>query len=406
MIPDQPKPSDSGYLSLFQEVTRLITSTLNVAKVLETIAAKIPDVIGVDAATIRLLDPTGEKLLLLAAHGLSQEYLDRGPIDTEKSVMAALAGSPVSIYDAASDPRTNYSAAARKEGVKSILVAPIPIRGSISGVLRLLTREHRHFDEKEIGFVTALAEQCGIAIENARIYEDQQRQLQKITKLVTELEDQEEFLQNIMDSLNTDLFVLDAHDRITMVNRTFLKNHKLKESEVIGRPGHQIIEILAPDDSLIKKVKTENRTVVESRRCGKDKQLEITISPVSVFDPDGKTDFVIGTIQDITAHIRLQEEQRIRERLQGVLEMSGAAVHELNTPVFAALGTAQMLLKDLAQTDDQYDDLQTITRNLKHISELTRKMTQITRYEAKAYVGETKIVDIQKASDESFAVKD
>jgi signal transduction histidine kinase len=84
----------------------------------------------------------------------------------------------------------------------------------------------------------------------------------------------------------------------------------------------------------------------------KNKQLEITISPVSVFDSDGKTDFVIGTIQDITAHIRLQEEQRIRERLQGVLEMSGAAVHELNTPIFAALGTAQMLLKDLAPTDD------------------------------------------------------
>jgi hypothetical protein len=107
MILDQPKPSDSRYLSLFQEVTRLITSTLNVAKVLETIAAKIPDVIAVDAATIRLLDPTGEKLLLLAAHGLSQEYLGRGPVDTEKSVMAALAGSPVSIYDAASDPRIN-----------------------------------------------------------------------------------------------------------------------------------------------------------------------------------------------------------------------------------------------------------------------------------------------------------
>jgi GAF domain-containing protein len=432
MIHAQAKPSDSGYLSLFQEVTRLITSTLSVHKILETIAAKIPDVIEVDAATIRLLDPTSGTLLLLAAHGLSQEYLGRGPVDTEKSVMAALAGSPVSIYDAASDPRINYSAAARKEGVKSILVAPIPIRGNISGALRLLAREHRHFDEKEIEFVTALAEQCGIAIENARIYEDQQRQLQffktldnigkalnstlqlqeildlivtrlpeimdlkgctirlldpakghlelmaasglsrkyldrgsiddelsthhalkgepvviydaatdariryrkeaaqegiagilavpivvkkriigvlrlltasprdftdaeinfamavaeqggiaiqnsinynKITKLVTELEDQEEFLQNIMDSLNADLFVLDANHRITMVNRTFLKNHKLKESEVIGRPGHRIIEIIEPDDPLIKRVKTENRTVVESRSFGKDKHL-------------------------------------------------------------------------------------------------------------------------------------
>ena len=90
MIHAQAKPSDSGYLSLFQEVTRLITSTLSVHKILETIAAKIPDVIGVDAATIRLLDPTSETLLLLAAHGLSQEYLGRGPVDTEKSVMAAL----------------------------------------------------------------------------------------------------------------------------------------------------------------------------------------------------------------------------------------------------------------------------------------------------------------------------
>ena len=70
-----------------------------------------------------------------------------------------------------------------------------------------------------------------------------------------------------MDSLNTDLFVLDAHDRITMVYRTFLKNHKLKESEVIGRPGHRIIKILAPDDSLIKKVKTENRTVVDIQKA-------------------------------------------------------------------------------------------------------------------------------------------
>ena len=85
---------------------------------------------------------------------------------------------------------------------------------------------------------------------------------------------------------------------------------------------------------------------------------------------------------------------------------AGAFGEETQDPVFAALGTAQLLMKDLAQTDVQYDDLQTITKNLEHISKLTRKMTQITRYEAKAYVGETKIVDIQKASDEHFAGKD
>jgi two-component system NtrC family sensor kinase len=90
------------------------------------------------------------------------------------------------------------------------------------------------------------------------------------------------------------------------------------------------------------------------------------------------------TIRHFTVHVLLQEEQRARERLQGVLEMAGAAVNELNTPVFAALGTAQLVMADLDKTDARYDDLQTITRNLKLVSEQTRKMTRITRYEAKA----------------------
>lgn len=56
-------------------------------------------------------------------------------------------------------------------------MAPIPIRGKVNGILRLLTRTPREFTPLEIEFVAALAEQCGIAIENARIYDAQKRQL-------------------------------------------------------------------------------------------------------------------------------------------------------------------------------------------------------------------------------------
>jgi PAS domain-containing protein len=202
----------------------------------------------------------------MAASGLSRKYLDRGSIDDELSTHHALKGEPVVIYDAATDARIRYRKEAAQEGIAGILAVPIVVKKRIIGVLRLLTASPRDFTDAEINFAMAVAEQGGIAIQNSINYN-------KITKLVTELEDQEEFLQNIMDSLNADLFVLDANHRITMVNRTFLKNHKLKESEVIGRPGHRIIEIIEPDDPLIKRVKTENRTVVESRSFGKDKHL-------------------------------------------------------------------------------------------------------------------------------------
>ena len=156
------------FYRLLLDVTKTITASLDAKEVFDLIVTKIPPIIQVDAATIRLLDASGKKLILESASGLSDTYLNRGPIDAEESVMAALAGNPISIVDAASDLRIKYPEAARNEGIQSILVAPIPIRGKISGILRLLSRTRREFDTLEIELVAALAEQCGIAIEKCK----------------------------------------------------------------------------------------------------------------------------------------------------------------------------------------------------------------------------------------------
>lgn len=168
---------DATSLDLFIEVTKAITASLDPDEVFRLITRKIPEVTEVDAATIRLLDASGQKLELRAAHGLSEAYLNRGTIDTEEPIFKALKGEPIVIGDAPRDPRIKYAEATRQEGIQSILVTPIPIRGRIAGILRLLSRKPRSYRQEEIDFVTALGEQCGIAIENARIFKEQQIQL-------------------------------------------------------------------------------------------------------------------------------------------------------------------------------------------------------------------------------------
>lgn len=165
------------FLDMFIEVTKAITSSVDIDEVFKLIAQKIPQVVEVDAATIRVLDGSGKKLVLKAASGLSQAYLERGTIDTEEPVFKALQGEPIFIENAPTDPRINYPEETAREGIKSILVVPIPIRGRICGILRLLTRKTRSFSKEEIAFVAALGEQCGIAIENASIFKEQQTQL-------------------------------------------------------------------------------------------------------------------------------------------------------------------------------------------------------------------------------------
>ncbi len=173
---------EKEYLRFFEEITRAVSSSLELDEVLKMVVSKIPEVMNLKAATIRLLDSTGKKLNLAATYGLSQKYLDKGPVDTEANVIKALREKPVAIYDVTTDSRIQYQKEAQEEGIKSMLTLPVVARGKVLGILRLLTAEHREFAEQEIDFAASLAEQSGIAIENATMYEKSKKDYDEIMK--------------------------------------------------------------------------------------------------------------------------------------------------------------------------------------------------------------------------------
>ena len=174
------------FLDLFMKVTQNITSCLDPDMIFELIATELVDMLDIDAVTVRLIDPAGEKLVLKAAAGLSDAYLNRGAIDTEEPVFKALQGEPIFIENAVEDDRIGYPDETRQEGIQSLLVVPIPIRGEIKGILRLLTKKPYRFDQSDIRFVSSLAAQCGVAIDNAQLFSRQEtRRSDKGTRQTT-----------------------------------------------------------------------------------------------------------------------------------------------------------------------------------------------------------------------------
>ncbi len=173
---------EKEYLAVFRDVTKAVSSTLRASEVLDMIVRKIPEVMSLKAATIRLLDHTGRKLKLAAAYGLSDKYLNRGPVDTEENVIEALNEKPVAIHDVSTDGKIKYQKEATEEGIKSMLTLPVIARGKVLGILRLLTGEPRRFSAQEIDFAASLAEQCGIAIENAIMYEKSKKDYDDIMR--------------------------------------------------------------------------------------------------------------------------------------------------------------------------------------------------------------------------------
>jgi PAS domain S-box-containing protein len=386
----QEMENQVNFFRELREISRLVNSTLDLDLILNTIVDKLPRIIGVKGCTIRLLHPATNRLELVAASSLSREYLDRGSISREDSIFKVLKGEPVSIYDAPNDPRVDYHEAIKKEGIKSILAIPISNEREIIGVLRLLSTEHHVFTEMETNFAVTVAEEGGNAIQKARTY-------RQITLLFNQIEEHERFLQTILDSLWMQLLVVDPDKRVIMVNKHFLETNDCTEAETLGRfyqsvsPWQTSETSPCPVNTVLDQRKPV--TVLGQLESGDGpKWFERHLAPI--LDNDEEVSFVVEAVRDITDQKLLEQEKMERMKLQGVIEMAGTAAHDLNSPLFAALGTAQLLRDDLP-SPEMVAEMDMIIRNMKNMSELTRKMTAVTGFETRDYVGETKIVSIK-----------
>ncbi len=96
--------------------------------------------------------------------------------------------------------------------------------------------------------------------------------------------------------------------------------------------------------------------------------------------------------------IKLHNQLREQEKLQGVLEMAGAVCHELNQPLQAVLSFSELLMRETDAGDPNFETIKEITTGTDRLGELTRKIMRISRYRSKPYVDGTKIIDIDGAS--------
>lgn len=208
------------YLRGFQEISKALASTLAVNEVLDIIVRQISEIMGLKGATIRLVNPKTKTLELVAATGLSEKYLNKGPVDMDKSISEALSGRPVAIYDATTDPRIQYPKEAKEEGIATLVAIPMLYKGQVIGVMRLLTSEPREFTMDEVDFACAVAELGAQAIANAKMYEARTRELNflkgllEVSKAINSALDVKKVLQLLVKTATTALDIKAAAVRL------------------------------------------------------------------------------------------------------------------------------------------------------------------------------------------------
>ncbi|KJS33439.1 MAG: hypothetical protein VR64_01210 [Desulfatitalea sp. BRH_c12] len=106
---------------------------------------------------------------------------------------------------------------------------------------------------------------------------------------------------------------------------------------------------------------------------------------------------LLARIRTALTQRRLNQKLAEEEKLKGILEMAGAICHELNQPLQYVLGAVQLLMLDIPKGDILYENLDAIRARVEQMGEITRKLTGITRFRTRKYVGGQDIIDIDQS---------
>ncbi|MCU0251985.1 MAG: ATP-binding protein [Vicinamibacterales bacterium] len=169
---------------------RDVTSTLDIATVLDRIVEAAARVLTCKAAAIRLIDQNRSLVEFAASWGLSETYRDEVPGEYAKSVLDqdTLREGVVHVTDVENDARIWHPELVRDERIASMLSVAIKGRTGPMGVLRAYGSPGHEFGAEDIAYLQAVAAHGAVAIENAKAYRllaDLDRDKSKFLRITT-----------------------------------------------------------------------------------------------------------------------------------------------------------------------------------------------------------------------------
>lgn len=191
-------------LSVLHKLSTALSTTRDVQHVLDTAARSIAQELQVKAASIRLLDTAdNNELVARAVYNLSETYLNKAAIRLDRSRLFQQVrdGQVAYVEDMTTDDRIIYPDDARREGLVSLLCAPVRYQQRFIGVLQLYSAARRRFTGFETRLVVSMAQLLGGAIETARLesYRREARQVRRQLHLAADV--QQRMLPGVMPDI-------------------------------------------------------------------------------------------------------------------------------------------------------------------------------------------------------------
>ena len=176
------RPDDLKTLS---RVSAAISSLTDLDAILEVGLDSALDILNGTIGEIVLIDEQTQTLLHRVHRGLSEEFVEKIRLSVGEGITGIVAqtGKAVLLEDISTDPRVAHRELIIAEGLRAFICVPLRSKDKVLGVLNVASRKPRHFTTNDMHLLYAIGDQLGIAIEQARLYEQLRKGRERLRKL-------------------------------------------------------------------------------------------------------------------------------------------------------------------------------------------------------------------------------
>lgn len=163
-------------LSALYDVAAVASASLDLATILERSLERVLEVMSCKVGGFYLLDESEQTLHPAAWHGLPPDVLAQmGTLPRDGGLIGWVVshGEPMVVRDIRENPQLlpfDLATVPHIQGSRAYAGAPVHAKGEILGALSVISRPERQFSAEEVALLASIADQVGVAVENARLY--------------------------------------------------------------------------------------------------------------------------------------------------------------------------------------------------------------------------------------------
>jgi two-component system NtrC family sensor kinase len=229
---------------------------------------------------------------------------------------------------------------------------------------------------EDMALLSAVAAQAATALENGRLYRE-------LRTKADELERMRQFSENILESLNDGLAVLDRNGRVVRWNRQLEELYGLRHEQAVGRGVQdlfdaQMMQMIrkagdgAPEGAAFYKIPMTTRHEPPRR-------LLVNIGATPLRDSHANVAGTIVIVEDISSRVQLEEQLQISEKMASIGLLAAGVAHEVNTPLTGISSFTQMLLESAQPDDPSTQVLEKIERQTFRAAKIVNGLLNLAR---------------------------